>query len=761
MGGNGLKRISKLLIVIIILNSILFGCNRDNNVNNTDDESANKQEDIVAISKQIVNWAVPEEIGNIQIAYNPTDYKANVKPYSIKEDLSNIENIQQISGFTDEQKKMLSKNGFVVLPSRRTKIHYIYEENEYSDIPNFVTTDTVLHLYHQFYEKSLLNVETEYLSKDLESLTDRMLNKSISLLDQIEDNELKEIQKKNIAYFLVAKMLVTGTQNVDISVDSDILDLANSEYNYIQDAAGYEDSTLFETKLDYSQFTVRGHYTKNETLENFFKTMMWYGFTPINLMNLKTDELYYENTLKALLLTYTAFMDYNGTNDVKAWNNIYEPTGFYVGQSDDINILDMKDMIISVFGKDVNVNKFIDKSYYDKLHQGVKDLSEPQIVGKFEEKDPTKSFKFMGQRYILDGYIMQELMEPRKRPVPNGLDVMGVLGSKHGEDLLFKVYEPQKAWPLYEEKYNVLKAAVRSYKDELWQSNLYNGWLWSIKKQLAEFGQDSGMPIFMTNDAWKNKSLNAALSSYAELKHDTILYGKQPVAEAGGPMPIWDQHYVEPNIELYDTLLWLMDYTTQNLEARGLLNDTFKEGSKRNIELLQLLKAISLKQLNNEPLTNEEKDQLTWVGGIIEAILNDYTFGSVNKEELLNGVYPVDKSAMLISDVATLPENHYLCMGTGYFDEIYVVVPVEGKLYLTRGATYSYYEFVSDKRLTDEEWNELQGLKTIKQDGYEYLEYKEPSSQLPAQPFWVNTFKSKTNNVKIEPPEVDWEKLNE
>ncbi len=760
MGGISLKRLSKLLTLIIILNSILFGCSRGNNVNNTDDEPTNTQEDIVDVNKPSMNWTVPEEIKNIQIPYKSTDYKAHVKPYTIKEDLSNIENIYRFSGFTNEQKNMLSKNGFVVLPSRRTKIHYIYEENEYSDIPNFVTADTVLHLYHQFYEKSLLNVETEYLSKDLESLTDRMLNKSIALMEQIEDNELKGIQKKNIAYFLVAKMLVSGDEKIEIAVDNDILDLAKKEYELTQNASGQEDSSLFETVLDYSQFTVRGHYTKNKTLENFFKTMMWYGFTPIELMDLKTDELYYENTLKALLLTYTAFMDYNGTNDVKAWNNIYEPTGFYVGQSDDINILDMKDMIISVFGKDVNVNKFIDKSYYDKLHQGVKDLRAAQIVGKFAEKSPTKSFKFMGQRYILDGYIMQELMEPRKRPVPNGLDVMGVLGSKHGEELLFKVYEPQKAWPLYEEKYNVLKAAVGSYKDELWQSNLYNGWLWSIKKQLTEFDKDSGMPIFMTNDAWKSKSLNAALSSYAELKHDTVLYGKQPVAEAGGAMPVWDQHYVEPNIELYDTLLWLMDYTTQNLESRGLLNDAFKEGSKKNIELLQLLKTVSLKELNNEPLTDEEKNSLLWLGGTIEATLNDYIFGSASKDELLNGTYPIEKSAMLVSDVATLPGNHYLSMGTGYFDEIYVVVPVEGKLYLTRGGVYSYYEFVSDKRLTDEEWYELHGLKTIKGDGYEYFEFGEPSKQLPSQPFWVNTFKSKTNNVKIEPAEVDWEKEN-
>ena len=45
----------------------------------------------------------------------------------------------------------------------------------------------------------------------------------------------------------------------------------------------------------------------------------------------------------------------------------------------------------------------------------------------------------------------------------------------------------------------------------------------------------------------------------------------------------------------------------------------------------------------------------------------------------------------------------------GDADEIYVVVEIEGYLYLTRGAVLSYREFlqsIDDQRLTDEEWQE-------------------------------------------------------
>ena len=65
-----------------------------------------------------------------------------------------------------------------------------------------------------------------------------------------------------------------------------------------------------------------------------------------------------------------------------------------------------------------------------------------------------------------------------------------------------------------------------------------------------------------------------------------------------------------------------------------------------------------------------------------------------------------DKHMAVITDIHTVI-NSYLeeAVGTAY--HIYVVVPMGGKLYLTRGAVFSYYEFVSGVRLTDEEWQEM------------------------------------------------------
>jgi len=64
-------------------------------------------------------------------------------------------------------------------------------------------------------------------------------------------------------------------------------------------------------------------------------------------------------------------------------------------------------------------------------------------------------------------------------------------------------------------------------------------------------------------------------------------------------------------------------------------------------------------------------------------------------------------------------------VGVGPAAEIFVVVPVGGKLYLTRGAMFSYHEFIhpASDRLTDEKWQEM-----IKE------------GKNPPQPEWTNSF---------------------
>lgn len=774
-----MKRIIAILICICLLFSGCSTKKRDNTVNEPDKDNGNELENtdenasddssasddgsdniVASLLKLNETWSLVKSLEPNQAQFTLPAYTANVKPYKIADDLSNVANIDRFEGFSKEQKKQLAKNGFIVLPSYNTKSYYVYDSNEYYGIPSFVSSDVVLHLYHQFYDKSLMAVEANYLYRDLDVMTRQMLDKSIKLYGKLEDEDIKALQKKNIVYFMVARMLFLQSEDVGIETDADIKELARQEYALAQAAEGINKSPLFGHDLDYSQFIVRGHYTRSTELTRFFKAMMWFGLAPLAFGDEDTA-INYDNVYQALLIAYMTVADSDGTCDAELWSNIYEPTASYVGLSDDINVFTMNGLRLAVYGNGVNPDSYNDEKYRDKLTQAVNELPQPRIQSDLINSTiPTGlQFRFMGQRYVLDSEILQKLMKAILRPVPTSLDVMGVLGSSTAEKLLFDVYKPQNDWPDYTENYNKLKSMVSGYDKDYWQSNLYNGWLWSLQSVLKEYEADSGMPFFMTTQAWKYKSLNAALGSYTELKHDTVLYGKQATAEMGGPLlPDDIRNYVEPNIELYAKLKYLTEYTSRVLEKNGMLNDDLKEGSERYINLLQFLIDCSIKELRNEPLTEEENSKLLMIGGTIENIC--YYFINGMRLDTEEGDVISDPTDMLVTDISTSDGNP-LCIGTGYFDEIYVVIPANDKLYLTRGCSYSFYEFLSSKRLTDEEWWKMQGITVEHQDWGDVVSMNKPSGNLPKQPDWVSNFKSGSNNIEIKELEVDWDNLAE
>jgi hypothetical protein len=667
-------------------------------------------------------------------AYVPIEYSASVAPYTVKQDLSNIENKDQFGAFTEEQKKLLARNGFVVTGSTNEQLFYIYETNEYMELPSFITTDSVLQVYHVFFDYSLRQLEANKLLPKLEELTTHMLDKSIKLYNQIENAQVKHLALSNIAYFAVAQMALEGDVPKDIPKEA--LDLAKQEFKLIDDAQGFLNSPLMDVSHDYSQYKPRGHYTRSNDFKRYFKAMMWYGQVPFNLLNKDNGvvTLDKEPTAKALLITYTLFMGGIKDSDRSLWADIYDPIVYYVGSSDDLTIYDYKDLLIKAFGENPDVNTFLDEDKAAALLEEAQKLPEPQIQPKWVSVNaPTgRQFRFMGQRYIPDSEILQTLCEPLDRPVPSGLDVMAVLGSDLAYDYLINDMKVAEQWPEYPDEFAKMKDKFSELSQTSAQSrlsyfyNMYNSWLWTLQTLLEPFGK--GYPSFMTNKAWENKSLSTALASWSELRHDTILYGKQSGAEGGGEWPPITPCYVEPNVELYSRLLWLTATSRENLSGRGLLPEDLRAKMEYFEELLAFLRDCSIKQLRNEVLSEDEYRRLMEYGSTLE-----YLTGSMAEEGLrwFEITSETDKNMAVVADVHTT-SGGYLEEGVGTAAEIFVVVPIDGKLYLTRGAVFDHYEFMSGTRLTDEEWQAM--LKEGNQ---------------PEQAPWVSTYK---NGEKSEIP---------
>jgi hypothetical protein len=64
---------------------------------------------------------------------------------------------------------------------------------------------------------------------------------------------------------------------------------------------------------------------------------------------------------------------------------------------------------------------------------------------------------------------------------------------------------------------------------------------------------------------------------------------------------------------------------------------------------------------------------------------------------------------MYPGNVAGSPSNEVPYAVTGNINNIYVIVEIDGHLYLTKGATFSYLEFSMPrgKELKDEDWQEM------------------------------------------------------
>lgn len=663
---------------------------------------------------QVIAKAPESSMADVPFA--ETVYKAAVPSYTVKGDLSNIENLEQFGGFTEKQKELISKNGFVVTPKKEEQLFYIYENNEYLLAPSFITVDSVLQVYHVFYDYSLRRLEAETLINELKVLTDSLLGKSVALYGSLKNERLKELELKNIAYLGVARLTLGSELPGDMPDKAK--QLALQEYELVKGQTGYLESAIFPYELDYSQYTPRGHYTRNDEMKNYFKAMMWYGQVPFPVFK-NEKELNEEQTLQALMLTYTLLSGDDA--DLRHWQNIYEPTSFYVGKSDDLNILDYSSLLTKVYGEKPDIDCLDDKDKLAVFFEAVKALPEPAIVPKYTTVSTPagKQFRLMGQRYIADSEILQQLVEPYKRPVPKGLDVMAVLGSPRAHELLFNTYEEDKKWDGYTEAFNKMKTKFDGLEKGRWQSSMYFGWLWSLKGLLSEYGE--GYPSFMQNKAWQDKSLSTALGSWSELRHDTVLYGKGVAAECGGgEEPPQIRGYVEPNIEVYERLLWLTRYSRENLKQKEIINGQLESRMEDFEGLLKFLINCSVKELKNEELSKDEYYQLLTYGGWLEYLTSSLMEDGFKWYQITS---ETERNMAVLADIHTVASGGVLEVGVGPAYEIFAVVPIGGKLYITRGAVFSYYEFMSDKRLTDEEWQSMH-----------------KNGQQPEQPEWTRSF---------------------
>lgn len=619
----------------------------------------------------------------------------------LRVNMSNLLNPQQLKDFDSTLCQKLAEEGFAIVPSNTSQLFHVYERNDYSDFPSFVTTDLYLQLYHLYIDCMLRELEEYQLLPLMTEYTQDMIDAMLAIIHNADndDSETKRIAGRNLQFFRVALHLFTGkpinasytTEKAEIEK---CLKAENAKSEMLMDYMG-------EISFPYSLFRARGHYTRSNGLKRYFRGMMW--------LQTATMGLDYETEVKQAVQMAYAMKLFKKTR--QKYDKIDNLITLLMGKHDNLSLLQV---ITEVDKTDMSMDELLnDDKEIAKLTKVLNEIGNKQtrIRPKFEKTSHNK-INVMPQRYQPDAEVLQEMVDydsnPTKRGVPKGIDVMAAMGVTAAE-LILK--EEKTDWKQLLPNLDKMKKRM----DEIdWSETTATQWMETLK--VLTTGTDSKSPYFMQNPNWSKKDLNAALASWAELKHDAILYAKQPMgAECGGgenvPEPVV-KGYVEPNVKFWKKASELLENTAKLLKDQNMMTEKIEGVTERLREEVEFLLRVSEKELAGKILTDEEYDQISYIGATFENISLDLL--RMPDQNLYNwiDIDGADRKVALVADVYTANADNnknkaILFEAVGDADEIYVVVEIGGYLYLTRGAVLSYREFVQpidQPRLTDEEW---------------------------------------------------------
>ena len=617
----------------------------------------------------------------------------------------NIVNMFQFIGISDEFKQKLAANNMVITSSKNIQLFHIYEENDYRQIPNFITTDIMLQAFHMYFSYTLRLLEQQKFIPIIEKLTYGLYDESMRQAKSA-DGELKEIAAYNATFYAIPYYILTDKK---VEVPPEYKKMFDDELRNINKMEDNSSEFLdFEAGFPYSQFKPRGNYTRNEKLSKYFKAMQWLQLAPY----CREQEKQLKDAVFVASVLNTAKTSDNESL-LKLYQSVFEPIVFLVGEPDNLSVLDIANYLNDIKIQDINIS--LQPDNIAKVNNFLIDLAKNRnkIKPKIEMSCSDK-INFMPARYLVDNEIIQELVDIKQnanRAFPKGLDVFAAFGSKPAMNILLNTYKENEQWTDYLPTMKKMQQKFGNYNE--WNVSVYNKWIESL---LAMQQTDKSYPSFMQLSAWDMKNLNTSLASWTGLKHDVILYGEQPMgAECGGggpPAPIC-VGYVEPNVKFWTKLGELITLTQTMLEKNNLMTDELKGRTEQLKNYADFLLTVSKKELKKEKLTESEYNTIEKFGASIEY----FTLSVVDPDKYFDKwsqVEGADKSIAIVADIYTrnilgCPKNGILHEAVGNANNIFVVVEIEGNLYLTKGAVFSYYELIQplNNRLTDEEWQKM------------------------------------------------------
>jgi hypothetical protein len=618
--------------------------------------------------------------------------------------VDNIVNLYQFKAFDPLFMEKITQHNFVIVEGANRQLFHLYEENDYRQIPGFITTDLFLQTFHMYFSYTLKSLEQHRFIPILTDLCFALYSESMRLAGA--EGASKEMAQFNAVFYAIPYYFLTGEKlQVPAAYRDGFLSEIENINRQVDKPSGFLSFT--DAYFPYSLFKPRGHYTRKPAMEAYFKAMMWLQTAPFCR---DQEEQLRQAVFSAFMLT-TARTEENKPV-MELYQAIFEPVVFLVGLPDNLSVMDIAGFLQKE--KISSLQAALSAPTVSRVNDRLLELARTRngIKPPVEISCPDK-INFMPQRYLIDNDVIQNVVDVTpnsKRAYPKGLDAFAAFGSETATGLLDNFYKEKENWATYPAEMERMKKKFNNYPG--WNASVYNKWIESL---LELQKKDKSYPGFMQTKAWALKNMNTSLASWAELKHDAILYGEQPMAAecgGGGLPPPTVKGYVEPNLRFWSKLDELLRLSSSLLKKHGLLTPDLEGKADELSNYCEFLLTATRKELAGERLSENEFNTIQYMGSSVEY----FTLSVIDPDLYLDNwslVEGPDKSIAVVADVYTrnVPDcdkNGILHVATGNANNIYVVVEIDGYLYLTRGATFSYYEFTEElgTRLTDEEWQQ-------------------------------------------------------
>ena len=302
-------------------------------------------------------------------------------------------------------------NGFVVSQRlERRSFADVYYDLYTDDLPVFVTADSVLQAWHRSFVTMLAEIEETCFQQTLSNLVVSMSAQVPTLWAQSAGTAMTSGVLDADYFLAVAQSLVSGVNNYGSLGQSARVTTTLNAINNLQPLT----FNLYgePRDVDFSQFTVRGHYVNSTALTRYFRAMIWCGLADFRYAGFSTGAAPGgTNTLRELSGAVALELLLRNSGGFSNWFQFNRTLEMLVGTPDSLNFAQLNGLLVAA-----GINSPADlpnqaalTNLQNQLMSG--QLGMQQITSGYyyspfspEQVKLPRSFCFMGQRFVMDSW---------------------------------------------------------------------------------------------------------------------------------------------------------------------------------------------------------------------------------------------------------------------------------------------------------------------------------------------------------------------